>query len=232
MIITTEDVLDTHTKSMYNLWVNECDDHVFVSIIPKSDYVPNGERPILIEKEFKVLQPPGFESDSYKNLTHKVFLTFKYLYANEKRPFHWYLKADVDTFVFVDNLRSFIKNKDTLDAVTYGFNFIKQVPEGYQSGGAGYVMSRESFARIGKALNENYKYCANSGVEDIDTARCFRKLKVYPGRSVDDLGRERFHPLDFDHHYYGKFGGDYAWLQSYAQNPLREVNMMSFEPLN
>ena len=71
------------------------------------------------------------------------------------------LKADVDTFVFVDNLRDFVKNKDTQDAVTYGFNYKQRVPKGYQSGGAGYLLSRESFARIGKALNENYKYCEN-----------------------------------------------------------------------
>jgi glycoprotein-N-acetylgalactosamine 3-beta-galactosyltransferase len=228
MIITTEDVLETHTKYMYDLWVNQCDDHVFVSMIPKKDYNPNEQRPYLLEKEFKILQPPGFESDSYSNLTHKVFLSFKYLYANKKKPFHWYLKADVDTFVFVDNLRNFVKNKDTLDAVTYGFNFKKVVPKGYQSGGAGYILSRESFARLGKVLNENYRFCQNSGVEDIDIARCFRKLSVYPGSSIDELGRERFHPLDFDHHYNGKFNDRYKWLNSYAENPLKKVFIFGY----
>jgi glycoprotein-N-acetylgalactosamine 3-beta-galactosyltransferase len=224
MIITTENVLNTHSLKMYKLWVNECDDHVFVSIIPKKYHTTGNPRPILIEDEFKVLQPPGFESDSYRNLTHKVYLSFKHLYKTEKDPFDWYLKADVDTFVFIDNLREFVKDKNALHPVTYGYNYKTVVPKGYQSGGAGYLISREAFVRLGSALNKNYSFCPNSGFEDIDVARCLRKLQVNPASSLDQLGRERFHPLDFDHHYNGKFNGRYKWLNSYAANPLKKVS--------
>jgi len=137
MIIATENVLNTHDLKMYKLWVNECDDHVFVSMIPKKYHSSSNKRPILIEDKFKVLQPPGFESDSYKNLTHKVYLSFKHLYKTEKSPFDWYLKADIDTFVFIDNLREFVKARHISQPVTYGFNYKQRVPKGYQSGGAG-----------------------------------------------------------------------------------------------
>ncbi len=38
-------------------------------------------------------------------------------------------------------------------------------------------------------------------------ANCLRKLDVYPGKSIDHLGRERFHCLDPTAHFYGRFPG-------------------------
>ena len=42
------------------------------------------------------------------------------------------------------------------------------------------------------------------GTEDVDIARCLRRLGVYPNKSIDDFGRERFHPLSISGHYNGK----------------------------
>ena len=51
-----------------------------------------------------------------------MFQTFKYLYKNYN-DFDFYLKADDDTFVFVDNLRKFLSNKNRSSPVTYGWDF-------------------------------------------------------------------------------------------------------------
>lgn len=42
----------------------------------------------------------------------------------------------------------------------------------------------------------------NLGTEDVDMGRCFRQLGVYPNKSIDELGRERFHPLSLNAHYH------------------------------
>lgn len=68
-----------------------------------------------------VLQPPGLVQDSYEKLTDKMFLTFKYLYA-QYPDYDWYLKADDDTFIFVDNLRLFLADKNPSKPVTYGYD--------------------------------------------------------------------------------------------------------------
>ena len=45
----------------------------------------------------------------------------------------------------------------------------------------------------------------NLGTEDVDVARCLRRLGVYPNKSIDEFGRERFHPLSLFGHYHSKF---------------------------
>lgn len=74
-------------------------------------------------------------------------------------------------------------------------------------GGAGYVLSKEAFGRLGRQLEKNQSYCQITGTEDVDVARCLRRLGVYPNKSIDEQGRERFHPLDLGYHYLGGFPG-------------------------
>lgn len=72
------------------------------------------------------------------------------------------IKADDDTFIFVDNLKKFVSNKNSILPVTYGYDFKAIVEKGYHSWGAGYLMSNEAFRRIGSKLNEDFNYCPNS----------------------------------------------------------------------
>ena len=64
-------------------------------------------------------------------------------------------------------------------------------------------------------------YCENHGTEDVDVAKCLRRLGVYPNASIDEFGRERFHCLPIWSHYKGI--SDTNWLHNYAKNPLRNV---------
>ena len=169
---------------------------------------------------FPILQPAFFETDIYGKLTDKVFRTLEDVYLRYN-DYDWYLKADDDTFIFVDNLKTFLKTKNSSQPVTFGFDFKIIVEKGYHSGGAGYVLSNEALQRIGSRLSENYTFCSNSGLEDVDVAKCLRKLDVYPDKSIDDKGRERFHPLSVSTHLKGAIPG---WLHGYASNPLRKVN--------
>ena len=41
------------------------------------------------------------------------------------------------------------------------------------------------------------------GIEDVDVAKCLRLVGVYPNKSLDEHGRERFHPFDLGVHYDG-----------------------------
>lgn len=66
------------------------------------------------------------------------------------------------------------------------------VKYGHHLGGSGYVLSKEAFHRLGFALNEEYEFCKNTGIEDLDVSRCLRKLNVIPGNSLDEFERERY----------------------------------------
>jgi glycoprotein-N-acetylgalactosamine 3-beta-galactosyltransferase len=167
---------------------------------------------------FPILQPAMHQIEVYGKLTDKVYKTIRDLYLRYN-DYDWYLKADDDTFIFVDNLKTFLKTKNSSHPVTYGFDFRTIVDRGYHSGGAGYVLSNEALQRIGLKLTENVEYCPNSGTEDVDIAKCLRKLGVYPEKSIDEKGRERFHPFDVATHLLGGFPD---WYFQYASNPVQK----------
>ena len=210
IILTSENNVKTKAETVYKAWARKCDNYTFV-------IKRNGSA--TLDSTLNILEPPGLVADTYDKLTDKVLLTIKYLHESVKQ-YDWYLKADDDTMIFVDNLRAFVATKNKTDPVTYGYNFKTIVERGYHSGGGGYVLSEEAFNRLGVEVRKNFSFCENTGTEDVDVAKCLRKLKVYPGSSLDELGKERFHPLSLGDHYKGNFPD---WLIDFAVNPPKQV---------
>lgn len=240
MIISTKSNYLTKVKTVYNSWAYKCDYSMFIMQIPDNvslalnltlDNQTINDGIEVNYNSINILQPPNLTKDVYIKLTDKIFNTFKYVY-NKYNNYDWYLKTDDDTFVFVDNLRDFLSSKNKSDPITFGYDFNIFVEHGYHSGGAGYLLSNEALKRIGSKLNQNLNYCNNSGIEDVDVAKCLRSLGVYPNKSIDYLGRERFHPLSIKAHIYQNMsleklkifniGRDY--IDAYGKNPVKYVS--------
>ena len=219
IILTTEAHLQSKAKIIYETWASKCDEHEFISIIP--NHLKNNKNisELKYENMFNLLQPFDFKHDSYNNLTSKVYSAIKHIYKKHNN-YDFYMKADDDTFVFVDNLRSFLKEKSPRAPVTYGYDLKNRVEKGYHSGGGGYLLSNEAFNRLGSKLVSNQTFCQNTGIEDVDIASCLRELQVYPEKSIDEYGLERFHPLNIRDHFEGYFP---VWLISFSANELQKV---------
>ena len=187
---------------MNKTWARDCDKYFF--ILKYNSSLPSNITYELNHSNIPILQPAYLVSDDYGRLAGKVFRSFQAIYSKYNN-YDWYLKADDDTFIFVDNLKKFLKTKNSTNPVTYGYDFKNLVERGYHSGGAGYVLSNEALKRFHSKLSENYKYCRSSGAEDVQIAKCLRKLGVYPDKSIDDEGRERFHLLGPNVHLKGKY---------------------------
>ena len=152
------------------------------------------------------------------HLTAKTMRAFEYLFQNHFDDADWFLKADDDTFVVVENLRYMLSAHAPTEPVFFGHHFKTHVSQGYFSGGAGYAISKEALRRYG---NRPTGLCANdSGAEDVEIGHCMEKLGVLTGDSRDILNRSRFHCFGPGTH----LGGGYPeWYYTYDKYGAQKV---------
>nr|XP_053638133.1 glycoprotein-N-acetylgalactosamine 3-beta-galactosyltransferase 1-like [Cherax quadricarinatus] len=122
------------------------------------------------------------------HLWEKTKAAFIYIYNNHYNDADWFLKADDDTYVIVENLRYMLSSYDASHPIWFGCRFKKYVRQGYMSGaflnqmapitrfidkfvpilhaqqeymsgGAGYVLSREALKKFVEEAIPNPKKC-------------------------------------------------------------------------
>ncbi|KAH9487856.1 Glycoprotein-N-acetylgalactosamine 3-beta-galactosyltransferase 1 [Bulinus truncatus] len=158
------------------------------------------------------------------NLWAKTKEAFKYIYTNYLNEADWFIKCDDDTFLIVENLRYFLHNKSPTEPVYYGRKFKPIVNQGYMSGGAGYVLSKESLVRLVTQAIDHKDECRvdSGGAEDVEMGRCLESVNVATGDSRDELGRERFHPFVPEHHLIPDILPPDMWYWSYNYYPVKQ----------
>ncbi|CAG9812858.1 unnamed protein product [Phaedon cochleariae] len=82
------------------------------------------------------------------NLWGKTKHAFEYIYNNHFDDADWFMKADDDTYVILENLRYMLYPVDNQIPIYYGLRFKPFTKQGYMSGGAGYVLSKEALRRF------------------------------------------------------------------------------------
>ncbi|XP_077513218.1 glycoprotein-N-acetylgalactosamine 3-beta-galactosyltransferase 1-like isoform X4 [Amblyomma americanum] len=161
-------------------------------------------------------------TESRNHLWAKTKAAFDYVARRHLHDHDWFLKADDDTYVVVENLRYFLRDKNASEAVYYGCRFKPYVKQGYMSGGAGYVLSREALGRLARRRPQDGCRADGGGAEDVEMGRCLQKLGVAAGDTRDAAGRGRFFPLVPESHLIpGQMPVDF-WLWSYAYYPIKE----------
>lgn len=161
--------------------------------------------------------------EGHEFLWGKTKRALKYLYEHELGNFDWFLKADDDTYVIMENLRFMLLAYSPTSPIYFGFRFkavgggneslipitttidlnLQYVRQGYMSGGAGYVMSKEALRRMGRDALTNRLKCKlgrDTGPEDVELGYCLQAVGVVAGDSRDSLGRHRMLPLAPIHH--------------------------------
>ncbi|KAJ8923063.1 hypothetical protein NQ315_001612 [Exocentrus adspersus] len=136
------------------------------------------------------------------NLWIKTKEAFKYVYKHYYDKADWFLKADDDTYVILENLRYMLMPYKANEAIYFGCRFKPYVKQGYMSGGAGYVLSKEALKRFVEIGLTNATGCSksNSGAEDVEMGKCMEAVRVKAGDSRDSMGRGRFFPFVPEHH--------------------------------
>ncbi|XP_023152914.2 glycoprotein-N-acetylgalactosamine 3-beta-galactosyltransferase 1-A isoform X2 [Amphiprion ocellaris] len=150
----------------------------------------------------------------------KTIRAFHYVYEHHVNEADWFLKADDDTYVVVDNLRWILSNHTPEEPIYFGKRFKPYSKQGYMSGGAGYVLSKEALKRFVEGFRA--KVCTHTTpVEDLALGQCLEKMGVLAGDSRDTLHRETFHPFVPEHHLTSKFSKNF-WYWTYCYYPIVE----------
>lgn len=119
LILTSPKSLLTLAKAVNNTWAPRCTGYYFIT-----EYDSNSLRPDQLEFARQLpIAPIDNITAGFDHLTQKSTLAFLFAYENHFDDFDWFLKADDDTYLFVDHLQTFLSDKNTSDPVTYGYNF-------------------------------------------------------------------------------------------------------------
>ncbi|XP_041978781.1 glycoprotein-N-acetylgalactosamine 3-beta-galactosyltransferase 1 isoform X2 [Aricia agestis] len=131
------------------------------------------------------------------HLWGKTKAAFRYVYEHHRRDADWFLKADDDTYVVVENLRYMLSEHNSQDPVYFGCRFKPFTPQGYMSGGAGYVLSRAALDRFVTVGLPSPHMCkaADTGAEDAEMGICLQHIGVRAADSRDSQQRGRFFPF-------------------------------------
>ena len=130
---------------------------------------------------------------------------------------------DDDTYVIMENIRYAVMNFDPNEPLWMGRHFRPYNPDGYMSGGAGYLLSRkavEKFVVEALHLPKDCKVKEDTGVEDGEMGKCLHAVGVKVADSRDNEGRQRFFPMSIDSHLNDQYGEKH-WIWKIEWHPLQ-----------
>ncbi|XP_041355960.1 glycoprotein-N-acetylgalactosamine 3-beta-galactosyltransferase 1-like [Gigantopelta aegis] len=187
-ITSQEKSLATKVVAVNETWSRRCDGKVFVATT-KRVY------PGVID--FKV-------PDGRAHLTEKTIAALRYLYTNHLSGYDWFLKADDDVYIIMENLKYLLSHYNHREPVYLGHLFKKYSKWGYMSGGASYLLSREALRMVvEKGYNVQGK-CAKTGTdEDVELGHCLHAVGITVHDTRDQFNRETFHPFSASNHIIG-----------------------------
>ncbi|XP_046445502.1 glycoprotein-N-acetylgalactosamine 3-beta-galactosyltransferase 1-like isoform X2 [Daphnia pulex] len=172
-------------RHIKNTWGNRCNRLIFIST-ETDNRLPTVKVPAL---------------EGYDTLWGKTREAFRYIYQHHFHEAEWFLKADDDSFVILENLRFYLSNFNTSDPFYFGHKFKAYIKSGYMQGGSGYVLSKEALRRFVEIGLENPVKCNDTEwPEDVQIGICMENLDCKGMDTRDSYGRDRFLPISLETH--------------------------------
>ncbi|PAV86004.1 hypothetical protein WR25_20536 [Diploscapter pachys] len=125
-------------------------------------------------------------SEGRNYLWAKTKKAFTYIYDKYRNDYDWFLKADDDTYVVMENLRMMLLAHSPDEPIHFGAKLKLFVKQGYMSGGSGYVLSRSALKKFVTEAVPNKKICrdGHDGSEDVEIGKCLENVGVKFSREI------------------------------------------------
>ncbi|XP_072109512.1 glycoprotein-N-acetylgalactosamine 3-beta-galactosyltransferase 1-like isoform X2 [Mobula birostris] len=204
-VMTGPQNLATKAKHVKATWAKKCNVVLFMSSEENKDFPTVG----LGVKEGR------------DQLYWKTIKAFHYVFEHHLNEADWFLKADDDTYVIVENLRWLLSKYSPDQPIFFGRKFKPFVKQGYMSGGAGYVLSKEAVKRFVDGFKTG-KCTHFTSTEDLAMGKCLETVNVEAGDSRDTNKRDTFHPFPPEHHLSKSFLPKTFWYWNYCYYPTEE----------
>ncbi|GAV08341.1 hypothetical protein RvY_18051 [Ramazzottius varieornatus] len=148
---------------------------------------------------------------------HKNSVLHAYKFIDE---YDWFLKADDDTYVVMENLKLLVADYSPKRPLYFGHHFKRVAPKGYMSGGAGYLLSQAALRNfVDEGLNGDICEVDISGAEEADLGNClnlnneFYETPTHLTRPAKHMG----------------FGGP-IFIRTFASLIVEETNLKFWDP--
>ncbi|KAH8279924.1 hypothetical protein KR054_011290 [Drosophila jambulina] len=191
MVLTCPENVEDLARAVYDTWGRRCSHLLFVS---SEHYQPLG-----------VVQVVEANGGGYEDLWNKTREGFRHVWENFGQDFDWFLKADDDTYVVMENLQHLLSGFDPDTPVNFGYKMTRYNVS-YMSGGASYVLSREALNRFMTQAYESSVICPEPkkmGIEDFYMGICLQNVGVHfvdSAQSLDGDSKPKFMPLNLEHY--------------------------------
>jgi len=187
LILVQPSTLYTNGQAVKDTWGKHCNILLFVSSTNDTKFGTFGVN----------------FTEGRRNLWSKTRDGFKHVYEHYYDKADWFIKADDNTFVIVENLRYFLASYNTNDPHYFGEKWKWRKGEYFNAGGAGYVLSKKALKEFYHVMDD-IKKChpvPPIGSEDYYVAICLNSVNIYPGDTRDKFGRHTFHQFGVEEEY-------------------------------
>ena len=120
LILTNHNGLFNRTRAVHETWGPRCDRHLFIIEDFKHDNLTSEQTHFI--QQLPILSA-GNISHGREHLTEKVNTALLFAHQHYLNDFDWFVKADDDTYIILDNLRAFLAKQNATEPVTFGCNF-------------------------------------------------------------------------------------------------------------
>jgi glycoprotein-N-acetylgalactosamine 3-beta-galactosyltransferase len=119
LILTSPKNFLSRTRAINETWAPRCDRYFFIT---EHDRKTLKREQIKFIKQVPIARIKNITA-GYDHLTQKSTLAFLFAYEYHLNDFEWFVKADDDTYLFVDHLKTFLSEQNSSEPVTFGYNF-------------------------------------------------------------------------------------------------------------